>query len=169
MIHDWLLLVQTTLRPMKAVIQRVASASVTVDGVVRAQTAPDKRGLLVLAGLEETDQPADLQWMAEKIANIRIFPDDADKMNLSVLDVGGTIILVPNFTLAGDAIKGRRPSFDRAMKPERSEGEFERFVAHVRALAPDVQTGVFRAHMEVRLLNDGPVTMLLDSALRARA
>ena len=154
---------------MKAVLQRVASASVTVDNIVRAQTAPDKRGLLVLAGLEETDQPPDLQWMAEKIVHIRIFPDDAGKMNLSILDTGGTIILVPNFTLAGDAIKGRRPSFDRAMKPERSEGEFARFVSHVRALAPDVQTGVFRAHMEVRLLNDGPVTMLLDSALRSRA
>lgn len=153
---------------MKAVLQRVASASVVVDGVVRAQTAPEKYGLLVLAGLEESDTREDAAWMAEKIAHIRIFADEAGKMNRSVIDVGGTIVLVPNFTLAGDAVKGRRPSFDRAMRPERSEGEFEHFVGLMRALAPDVQSGVFRAHMEVRLLNDGPITMLLDSALRSR-
>lgn len=154
---------------MKAVLQRVSSASVVVEGVCRAKTAPERHGLLVLAGLEETDTDADIAWMAEKIPHIRIFADDEGKMNRSALDVGGTIILVPNFTLAGDAVKGRRPSFDRAMRPERSEAAFESFVSRVRAIAPDVQTGVFRAHMRVELVNDGPITILLDSRAAVNA
>ena len=149
---------------MRCVIQRVSSASVEVEGVLRA-SAPGG-GLLVLAGLEETDTSEDLRWMSEKVAHIRIFADEQGKMNKSVIDVGGTIVLVPNFTLAGDAARGRRPSFDKAMKPERSEGEFAAFVEMVRAIHPRVETGVFRADMKVALVNDGPITIWLDSRAR---
>ena len=149
---------------MRCVIQRVSSASVEVEGVLRA-SAPGG-GLLVLAGLEETDTSEDLRWMSEKVADIRIFADEQGKMNKSVIDVGGTIVLVPNFTLAGDAARGRRPSFDKAMKPERSEGEFAAFVDMVRAIHPRVETGVFRADMKVALVNDGPITIWLDSRAR---
>lgn len=149
---------------MRCVIQRVSRASVEVDGVLRAN-APDG-GLLILAGLEEADTAEDLRWMSEKVAHIRIFADEQGKMNKSVVDVGGTIVLVPNFTLAGEAARGRRPSFDKAMKPERSEGEFAAFVEMVRAIHARVETGVFRAHMEVALVNDGPITIWLDSKSR---
>ena len=149
---------------MRCVIQRVSSASVEVEGVLRA-SAPGG-GLLVLAGLEESDTSQDLRWMSEKVAHIRIFADEQGKMNKSVIDVGGTIVLVPNFTLAGEAARGRRPSFDKAMKPERSEGEFAAFVEMVRAIHPRVETGVFRADMKVALVNDGPITIWLDSRAR---
>ena len=149
---------------MRCVIQRVSSASVEVEGVLRA-SAPGG-GLLVLAGLEETDTSEDLRWMSEKVAHIRIFADEQGKMNKLVIDVGGTIVLVPNFTLAGEAARGRRPSFDKAMKPERSEGEFAAFVDMVRAIHPRVETGVFRADMKVALVNDGPITIWLDSRAR---
>jgi D-tyrosyl-tRNA(Tyr) deacylase len=149
---------------MRCVVQRVSEASVEVDGVVRGRAVG--AGLLVLAGLEESDTHEDTQWMAEKIAHLRIFPDDAGKMNRSVIDAAGTILLVPNFTVAGEAARGRRPSFDRAMKPERSEGEFAAFVEMVRAIHPLVETGVFRAHMRVSLVNDGPITIWLDSKQR---
>jgi D-tyrosyl-tRNA(Tyr) deacylase len=149
---------------MRCVIQRVASARVLVEGRVVGESPGV--GLLVLCGLEETDTRDDLAWTADKLPTLRIFPDDAGKMNRSVLDVGGTIVLVPNFTLAGDAARGRRPSFDKAMKPERAEAEFAAFVAMVGAAAPRVATGVFRAHMRVELVNDGPVTILLDSRSR---
>ena len=147
---------------MKAVVQRVSEATLRVDGAVRAEvTAPG--GLVVLVGLDEEDVPADRTWLAEKVVNLRIFPDEAGKMNKSVIDIGGTVMLVPNFTVAGDARKGRRPSFDRAMKPEQAEGEFDALVEAVRAIHPKVSRGVFRAHMHVSLVNDGPVTILLDS------
>ena len=149
---------------MRTVIQRISSGTVEVDGTTRARA--DGPGLLVLAGREETDTRDDLQWTAEKIVHLRIFPDDAGKMNRSVIDIGGTIILVPNFTLAGEAARGRRPSFDKAMKPERSEPEFHAFADVVRALHGRVETGVFRAHMRVTLVNDGPVTIWLDSRQR---
>jgi D-aminoacyl-tRNA deacylase len=148
---------------MRLVVQRVSSASVTVDGEVRASIGP---GLLVLAGLTDTDTDADLEWCAAKIADVRIFEDAAGKMNLSITDAGGSAILVPNFTLAGDARKGRRPSFDRAMKPELAAAAFDRFAAMVASRGVPVQTGVFRAHMDVSLVNDGPITILLDSAQR---
>jgi D-tyrosyl-tRNA(Tyr) deacylase len=149
---------------MRCVIQRVASAGVEVEGVLRAKS--DGPGLLVLAGLEDTDTRDDLQWAAEKIAHIRIFADAASKMNLSVGDIGGTIILVPNFTLAGEAARGRRPSFDKAMKPDHAEPEFQAFAEMVRALHHNTETGIFRAHMRVSLVNDGPVTIWLDSRAR---
>lgn len=149
---------------MRCVLQRVSSASVAVEGVLRA-SAPGG-GLLVLAGLEETDTAEDLRWMSEKVAHIRIFADEQGKMNKSVIDVGATIVLVPNFTLAGEAARGRRPSFDKAMKPELSEGEFAAFVDMVRTIHPRVETGVFRADMKVALVNDGPITIWLDSRAR---
>jgi D-tyrosyl-tRNA(Tyr) deacylase len=146
---------------MKAVLQRVSSASVTVDGVERGLIG---RGLLVLAGLESDDTEADLAWMAAKLTGLRIFEDASGKMNLSVADAGGEVLLVPNFTLAGDCRKGRRPGFDRAMAPELAAPAFERFAGMVGAHGVPVQKGVFRAHMAVALVNDGPVTILLDSS-----
>lgn len=160
---------------MRTVLQRVLSASVTVDGVVRASI---KQGLLVLVGLEATDSDAQLAWMAEKLPNLRIFEDDQGKMNRSVLDVGGSMLLVPNFTLAGDCAKGRRPSFVHAMRPEQSEPMFQKFVAMVAKAFPEtapgdgssvslhttrVQSGVFGADMKVALINDGPITLVLDA------
>jgi D-aminoacyl-tRNA deacylase len=152
---------------MRAVIQRVSEASVRVGGQCVAQIG---RGLVALVGIEAGDQAADRVWMAEKIVNLRIFEDAAGKMNLSLLDMAAAdqrpgLLLVPNFTVAGDARKGRRPSFDNAMKPELSESEFQRLVADANAAAPglDIQTGIFRADMKVALVNDGPVTILLDT------
>jgi D-tyrosyl-tRNA(Tyr) deacylase len=146
---------------VKAVVQRVLRASVEVDG--RAVAAIEQ-GLLVLGGLEATDTPAEVAWLADKLANLRIFEDATEKMNLSVKDVGGAVLLVPNFTVAGDARKGRRPSFDGAMRPEQAEPMFGELAKAVAAQGVPVQTGVFRAHMLVTLINEGPVTILLESA-----
>lgn len=149
---------------MRLVLQRVLSASVTVDGALHAAIG---RGLLVLAGLEEADTDATLAWAADKVVNLRIFDDAQGRMNLAAGDVPGAgILLVPNFTLAGDARKGRRPSFDRAMRPERAGPMFDRLARLVRDAAGPavaVRTGVFRAAMQVALVNDGPVTIILDS------
>ncbi|HMN40317.1 MAG TPA: D-aminoacyl-tRNA deacylase [Phycisphaerales bacterium] len=149
---------------MRSVIQRISQARVEVEGVVRARC--DGPGLLVLAGLEAADTDEDLKWTAEKIAYLRIFSDDAGKMNRSVIDVHGRVVLVPNFTLAGEAARGRRPSFDNAMRPELSEPAFARLAGMLAALGPPVETGVFRAHMSVTLCNDGPITIWLDSKSR---
>lgn len=146
---------------MKAVVQRVSSASVTVDG---ATAGAIQAGLLVLVGCVAADTNADLTWMADKLANLRIFSDDAGKMNRSVRDIAGGILLIPNFTLAGDASKGRRPSFDGAMPPEPAAAMFNQLCTSIAALGVPVEHGVFRAHMAVALVNDGPVTILLDSA-----
>jgi D-tyrosyl-tRNA(Tyr) deacylase len=145
---------------MKAVVQRVASASVEVEG---RRVAAISRGLLVLVGIEQADDPRDRDWLADKLAALRIFEDEAGKMNLSAADVSGEILLVPNFTVAGDARKGRRPSFDQAMRPELAEPEFSLLAAAVARSGVPVQTGIFRATMAVSLVNDGPVTILLDS------
>jgi len=134
-----------------------------VEGVERARVDGDAGGLVVLVGLEEADGEGDRAWMAEKVAHLRIFADGDGKMNRSVIDVGGTIMLVPNFTVAGSAQKGRRPGFDRAMRPERAEAEFGLLVEAMCALHPRVTAGVFRTHMRVTIVNDGPVTILLDS------
>lgn len=150
---------------MKSVVQRVARARLEVDGVLRAEVPGP--GLVVLVGIEATDTDADLAWTADKLPNLRIFPDDQGKMNRSLIDIAGTMLLIPNFTLAGDAARGRRPSFDRAMKPDLSEPAFTRLVELSRAIYPAVTTGVFRAHMHVDLTNDGPVTLILDSRDRA--
>lgn len=150
---------------MRAVVQRVLSARVEVVGVtgVAEEAASIGRGLLVLVGLDVTDTEPRAAWLAEKIAHLRVFEDDAGKMNRSVLDVGGAVLLVPNFTLAGDARKGRRPSFDCAMRPEQAEPLFTRLVELVRGQGVEVRTGVFRAEMRVVLVNDGPVTLVVDS------
>lgn len=145
---------------MRLVIQRVLNASVTVDGVVRGAI---ERGLMVLAGFVDGDTEQVLDWAAEKIVELRIFPDAAGKMNLSVRDARGGVLLVPNFTLAGDASKGRRPGFDRAIKPELASPLFDALCDRVAARGVDVHRGVFRAHMHVALVNDGPVTLVVDS------
>jgi D-tyrosyl-tRNA(Tyr) deacylase len=140
----------------------VAALSIIEDGDERSHALIDT-GLLVLAAIEQGDTGADQEWMAGKIAHLRIFADDEGKMNRSVLDVGGEVLLVSNFTVAGDARKGRRPSFDRAMRPPEAEAAFEALADALRELGVRVQTGVFGAHMHVSLVNDGPVTIWLDS------
>ena len=145
---------------MRAVVQRVDKADVTVDGQV---TGSVQKGLLVLLGVAEGDTEKDLQYMVDKVTGLRIFEDDADKMNLSVKDVGGELLVVSQFTLFGDARKGKRPSFDKAAKPDLANAYYEKFVEMCRAQGLHVETGVFRAHMLVGLVNNGPVTILLDS------
>lgn len=145
---------------MRAVIQRVTSASVTVGGRV---TGAIERGLLVLLGVAIHDGPADVEYMAGKVRDIRIFPDDAGKMNRDVAQAGGTVLLVSQFTLLGDVRGGRRPSFIDAAPPELARTLYEDLAAALRARGLEVETGEFRAHMDVALVNDGPVTVLVDS------
>jgi D-tyrosyl-tRNA(Tyr) deacylase len=141
-------------------VQRVSRAEVRVDGEVTGRIG---RGLLVLVGAADDDTDEDVAWTAEKIVNLRIFADEAGNMNRSVGDVGGALLLVSQFTLLGDCRKGRRPSFVKAMAPGPAEAMYEKFVAAVRAFGHPVETGRFRAMMEVDLVNDGPVTLLVDS------
>jgi D-tyrosyl-tRNA(Tyr) deacylase len=145
---------------VRAVIQRVTRASVTADGRVAGEIGV---GLLVLLGVSKTDNPESAAYLAEKIANLRIFSDEAGKMNLSVLDAGGSALVVSQFTLYGDTRGGRRPSFIQAAPPEEANLIYQEFVRSMRALGVKVETGVFQAHMQVELVNDGPVTILLDS------
>ena len=145
---------------MRAVIQRVTRASVTVEGRVAGEIGA---GLLVLLGVSRTDNPETAAYLAEKIVNLRIFSDEAGKMNLSLLDVGGSALLVSQFTLYGDTRGGRRPSYIQAAPPEQASLLYEEFVRSIRSLGVPVHTGVFQAHMQVELVNDGPVTILLDS------
>ena len=145
---------------MKAVLQRVREANVTVDG---EEIASIRQGLLVLLGVEKGDGPEDTAWMGRKIPGLRIFEDDEGKMNLSVLDIGGEILLVSQFTLLADAAKGRRPGFDRAAEPALAEAYYTELADQLRAEGIAVQTGRFGADMQVGLCNDGPVTILLDS------
>ena len=145
---------------MRAVVQRVRRASVTVGGecVGRIDT-----GLLVLAAVMANDGPADVDYIASKVRDLRIFPDAAGRMNRSVGEAGGSVLVVSQFTLAGDVRKGRRPAFDAAAAAPDARTMFEALVARLREGGP-VETGVFQAHMDVELVNDGPVTILLDSA-----
>jgi D-tyrosyl-tRNA(Tyr) deacylase len=145
---------------MKAVIQRVSRASVTVDGMV---TGAIGRGLLILLGVGKSDTRQSAEYLADKITSLRIFPDQNGKMNCSLLDTGGSLLVVSQFTLYGDCRKGRRPSFDAAAPPEQARALYEYFVSRLRAMGVPVETGVFQAHMDVELLNDGPVTLLLES------
>ncbi len=145
---------------MRAVIQRVTRASVSVAGQVAGEIGA---GLLVLLGVSRTDNPESASYLAEKIANLRIFSDEAGKMNLSLLDTGGSALVVSQFTLYGDTRGGRRPSYIQAAPSEEASRLYEEFVRSMRALGVAVQTGVFQAHMQVDLVNDGPVTILLDS------
>ncbi|MCI6094544.1 MAG: D-aminoacyl-tRNA deacylase [Eubacteriales bacterium] len=144
---------------MKAVVQRTARAGVSIDGNTVGRI---DRGLLVLLGIEPDDGEADIEYMVKKCSGLRIFEDENGKMNLSVQDVGGSILLVSQFTLLGDARKGNRPSFTGAAVPEKAIPIYERVISELAKRLP-VQTGVFGADMQVELVNDGPVTILLDS------
>lgn len=146
---------------MKTVIQRVSSASVTIDSKIVAEI---QKGLLVLIGIEDADSNEDIDWLCQKIANLRIFGDENDVMNLSVKDVDGEIIVVSQFTLHASTKKGNRPSYIKASKPEIAIPLYESFVEQLETeLGKKVQTGFFGADMKVLLLNDGPVTIVIDS------
>jgi len=145
---------------MRAVITRVASASVSVDDRVVSEIG---QGLLVLIGVANGDQTADIDHVAAKIRDLRIFSDDAGKMNLSVTDVSGAVLAVSQFTLVADVSRGRRPSFVRAAPPEQANEMYEGVVARLRETGLVVKTGVFRADMQVASVNDGPVTIWIDS------
>ncbi len=146
---------------MIAVIQRVASAAVEIDHTIKAQI---QKGLLVLVGIEEADAQEDIDWLAAKIVNLRIFNDEAGVMNVSVKDVQGEIILVSQFTLQASTKKGNRPSYIKAAKPDVAIPLYERFIQAVSAqFGKDVQTGEFGADMKVSLVNDGPVTIVIDT------
>jgi len=145
---------------MRAVVQRASRGSVTVDGRVTGEIGP---GLVVLLAVGREDTAATAAAMAEKVANLRIFGDDEGKMNRSLLDTGGAALAVSQFTLYGDARGQRRPSFIHAAPPELGKALYEEFVRALRALGVRVETGVFQAHMSLELVNDGPVTILLDS------
>lgn len=148
---------------MRAVVQRVASAAVTVDGATVGAIGP---GLLVLLGVSPADTEATAAWMADRVAGLRIFADEAGKMNLCLEDIRGGLLVVSQFTLYGDTRKGRRPSFIDAAPPELAVALYEKFVELARARGLDVGTGVFQAMMDVDLVNDGPVTLIVESRER---
>lgn len=146
---------------MRTVVQRVSSSSVVVDGQVVGEI---DRGLVALVGFGEEDTDRDLHWMANKLTELRVFEDEDGRMNLGVKDIGGTILLVPNFTLYGDCQKGRRPSFSAAASAEKARDLFERLVDIVKECGVPAAKGEFGAHMHVALDNDGPVTLIIDSS-----
>ncbi|RME58759.1 MAG: D-tyrosyl-tRNA(Tyr) deacylase [Caldilineae bacterium] len=146
---------------MRAVVQRVSEARVVVDGEVVAHIG---RGFLVLLGVTHEDGEEQAVWLARKIAGLRLFEDAAGKMNLGLAEVGGAVLAVSQFTLYGDARKGRRPSFVAAARPEHAQPLYERFCEHLAAAGVPVSRGIFQAHMQVALINDGPVTLWLDTA-----
>jgi D-tyrosyl-tRNA(Tyr) deacylase len=145
---------------MRAVVQRVSRASVSVAGSVTGKIAT---GLLVLLGVGQDDEPCDADYLVDKVVGLRIFEDAEEKMNRSVVDAGGAILAVSQFTLYGDVRRGKRPSFDAAARTERARELYEYFVNRVRSLGVSCETGVFQATMEVELVNSGPVTILIDS------
>jgi D-aminoacyl-tRNA deacylase len=145
---------------MLAVVQRVSRACVRVGGEVEGEIGP---GILVLLGVRQGDAADDAAWLAAKCASLRIFPDGEGKMNLGLEEVGGSMLVVSQFTLLGDCERGRRPSFIEAAPPDEANRLYQRFVQEVRGLGLPVATGVFQAMMEVELVNDGPVTLLVDS------
>ena len=145
---------------MRAVVQRVKSASVHVDGQLVSEITS---GLLIFLGISGTDQQSDVDYLATKIANLRIFRDDELRMNQSLLDVDGQTLVVSQFTLYGDCRKGRRPSFTAAAKPEKANALYQAFMDQLSQMGIPVQAGVFQAMMDVELVNDGPVTLLLDT------
>ena len=145
---------------MRAVVQRVTRASVKVDGRIIGEI---DAGLMILLGVGRSDTSQSAAYLAEKIANLLIFSDPAGKMNLSLLDVTGAALVVSQFTLFGDTRGGRRPSYIQAAPPEEANRLYEEFVRFLRALSVRVETGIFQAHMQVELVNDGPVTLLLDT------
>lgn len=145
---------------MRAVVQRVSSSSVSVDGKITGKIA---RGLMVLVGVENGDTQKDAEYISSKVAGLRIFEDENDKMNLSVKDVGGEILAVSQFTLLGDVRKGKRPSFTQAARPEEAKALYRKFIELMEAEGLHVEEGVFQADMMLDIRNDGPVTILLDS------
>ncbi|GLI58202.1 D-aminoacyl-tRNA deacylase [Propionigenium maris DSM 9537] len=145
---------------MKSVIQRVSQASVTIDNVVVGEI---QKGFMILLGITHTDTEKDVKWMVDKITGLRVFEDENGKMNLSLEDVGGELLIVSQFTLYGDARKGRRPSFIDAARPEKAIPLYEKFVEMAREKGVKVATGEFGADMKVSLINDGPVTLIVDS------
>jgi D-aminoacyl-tRNA deacylase len=145
---------------MRALLQRVSRANVVVDGSVVGEIGA---GLLILLGVAKSDTSQDAEFLADKILNLRVFPDDAGKMNRSLLESGGDVLIISQFTLYGDCRKGRRPGFDAAAPVEQARSLYELFVGFVRRSALRVETGVFQAHMDVSLVNDGPVTLMLES------
>lgn len=149
---------------MRVVLQRVSSASVTIDGAVAGRIGA---GLLILVGIEPSDTAADGEWLAAKIAKLRLFPDDAGQMNRSLVDCGGEILLISQFTLHASTAKGTRPSFNAAAKPEHAEPLYQLFIKQLElSVGRPVATGRFGAMMEVALTNTGPVTLVIDSKLR---
>jgi D-tyrosyl-tRNA(Tyr) deacylase len=146
---------------MRVVIQRVDEAQVKVDEKVTGQIG---KGLLVFLGIARTDTEKEADYLVDKIAGLRIFPDDAGKMNRNIADVGGSLLIVSQFTLYGDCRKGRRPSFDLAASPEQAKILYDHFVAAARRTSVPVETGVFQASMQVHLVNSGPVTIIVESA-----
>ncbi|RJP95148.1 MAG: D-tyrosyl-tRNA(Tyr) deacylase [Desulfobacteraceae bacterium] len=147
---------------MRAVIQRVTSCSVSVENQIISHIGP---GLLVLLGVAQKDEPADADWLADKIAGLRVFEDENGKMNRSLLDTGGEIMVVSQFTLYGDCRKGRRPSFTHAAPPETAEKLYLYFAERMTKTGIPTQTGQFQAMMAVSLVNDGPVTLIIDSSI----
>ncbi|GFN36316.1 D-aminoacyl-tRNA deacylase [Tepidimicrobium xylanilyticum] len=145
---------------MRAVVQRVAEANVKVKGNVVGEIS---KGLLVFLGVGEDDSEKDLEYMVDKVLGLRIFEDENNKMNLSVMDIGGELLVVSQFTLYGDVRKGKRPSFTSSAYPELAEEIYEQFIEKCREKGIRTEKGVFGAHMEVSILNDGPVTILIDS------
>jgi D-tyrosyl-tRNA(Tyr) deacylase len=145
---------------MRAVVQRVSRAKVTVDGNVTGEISA---GLLVLVGVSHNDTTASADYLADKVLGLRIFHDDAGKMNRSVVDIGGAVLAVSQFTLFGDVRRGKRPSFDDAARPEHAKELYDYFVERVRTAGTRCETGVFQATMDVELVNSGPVTILIDS------
>jgi D-tyrosyl-tRNA(Tyr) deacylase len=148
---------------MRAVVQRVSSASVTIGAETCARVG---RGFLVLLGVAEGDTEADADYLAEKIAGLRVFEDEQGRMNLSLSDVGGSVLAVSNFTLLADCRRGRRPSFSGAAEPEQAKSLYERFVRRLQDSGVPVQTGQFQERMQVSLCNEGPVTLILESPAR---
>jgi D-tyrosyl-tRNA(Tyr) deacylase len=151
---------------VRALVQRVSSARVSVEGRVRAAI---DRGLLVLLGATHADREADADWLARRVAGLRVFADEAGQMNLDLAAAGGRALVVPQFTLYGDARRGRRPDFVAAARPEQAEPLFERFCVALAAAGVGVERGVFRAHMAVELVNDGPVSLMIESPRSAGA
>jgi D-tyrosyl-tRNA(Tyr) deacylase len=145
---------------MRAVIQRVERASVTIGGTEIARIS---RGILALVAIKRRDSQRDLEWMAKKIVELRIFDDDEGRLNRSLLEVGGQLLLVSQFTLYGDCRKGRRPSYSDAAPPAQAQELYQSFVGLARRYVPDVQSGQFQASMEVELINSGPVTLIIDT------
>ncbi|HEX9062973.1 MAG TPA: D-aminoacyl-tRNA deacylase [Clostridia bacterium] len=145
---------------MRAVVQRVLHSCVKVDNIIVGEI---QKGIMLLLGIENEDDQKDIEYLAEKIINLRIFDDQNGKMNISLLDIQGEILVVSQFTLYGDCKKGKRPSYDRAAKPEKAKEIYEDFIDYLKKFNIKVETGKFQASMIVEIINDGPVTLLIDS------